>query len=148
MVRLSSFGREFPFVSKTSSGKPFNLSSLKGKMVVLHFWETWCFQEDEIEALAKLAKKYKDDLVVVGCNVESGDDATAEFSRFAKKNSSKMGWLQLHEPGGVDNSPLAHQLGVALEPLIVLVDKDGKLVESNIAIADLEREIERERRRR
>ena len=148
LVRLSSFGRTFPFQGKTANGRTFNLSSLKGKLVVLHFWETWCLQEDEIEILAKLAKKYREELVIVGCNVESGDSAKEEFTKFVKANSTKMIWQQLHEPGGVDNSPLAHQLGLALEPLLVLVDKEGKLVESNIAIGDLEREIERERRRR
>lgn len=148
LVRLGSFGKTFPFRSKTSTGQPFDLASLKGKMVVLHFWETWCLQDEEIELLAKIAKKYEDDLVVVGCNVESGDDATDAFGKFLKANNRLMTWRQLHEPGGVDGSPLAHQLGLSLEPLLVLVDKEGKLVESNIAIGDLEREIERERRRR
>lgn len=148
ITRLGSFGRTFPFVSKTAAGRDFNLASLKGKIVVLHYWETWCIQDDELEVLAKLAKKYKDDIVIVGCNIESGEGATDKFKSFVKSKSSIMTWTQLHEPGGVDNSPLAHQLGVALEPLIVLVDKEGKLVESNISTGDLEREIERERRRK
>ncbi|MEL7500350.1 MAG: redoxin domain-containing protein [Planctomycetota bacterium] len=148
IVRLSSYGRAFPFQSKTSSGRDFNLTSVKGKIVVLHYWETWCLQKDEIELLDKIAKKFKDDVVIIGCNIESGDGATQSFNQFVKANSKNMAWPQLHEPGGVDGSPLAHQLGVALEPLIVLVDREGKLVESNISIGDLEREIERERRRR
>lgn len=147
IIRLSSFGKSFPFTSITASGSKFDLASLKGKIVVLHFWETWCIQDDEIESLAKLAAKYKDDVVIVGCNIEGGDNATAQFQAFAKSKSGTMTWPQLHEPGGVDSSPLAHQLGVSLEPLVVLVDKEGKLVESNISMGDLEREIERERRR-
>lgn len=148
IVRLSSFGKTFPFKSKTAAGRDFDLESLKGKIVVLHYWETWCLQEDEVDEIAKLAKKYKDDVVIIGCNIEGGQNATAGFKQFVKSNGSKMTWPQLHEPGGVDSSPLAHQLGVAIEPLIVLVDKKGQLVETNIAVGDLEREIERERRRR
>ena len=61
-----------------------------------------------------------------------------------------MTWTQLHAPGGVDGSPLAQQLGIATEPTVVLVDRNGRLVETNISLfgGALEREIERERRRK
>ncbi len=159
MVRLNSLGKTFPFESKTATGQKFDLRSKRGKIVVLHYWETWCCSEDDIEALAKLQEKYKDDLEIIGCNIEGfqmgetdpelqAEKATAKFKEFYNDNRSKMTWLQLHEPGGVDSSPLAHQLGVSLEPTVALVDAEGQLVDANIAIADLDREIERERRRK
>ena len=159
LVRLNSIGKTFPFTSKTATGQKFDLRSKRGKIVVLHFWETWCCSEDDIEALAKLQEKYKDDLEIIGCNIEGfqlgetdpeqqAEKATANFKEFYNDNRGKMTWLQLHEPGGVDSSPLAHQLGVSLEPTVALVDAEGQLVDANIAIADLDREIERERRRK
>ena len=128
-------------------------------MTVLHYWETWCCPEADIETLAKIQEKYKEDLTIVGCNIESlqvgaGDleskqeAATEKFRDFVRANRGKMTWVQLHEPGGVDASPLAHKLGVSLEPLVVLIDAEGKLVEANIAVSDLEREIERTRRKK
>jgi hypothetical protein len=154
IVRLGSFGKTFPFVGKTARGQKLDLARLKGKIVVLHYWETWCCDEDDIKELARLQSKYKDELVVVSCNIEGipngGDeaDATKEFQQFVSRNAGKMTWTQLHEPGSVDSSPLAHQLGIATEPTIILVDKEGKLVETNISLDSLEREIERERRRK
>ena len=56
-------------------------------------------------------------------------------------------WLQLHEPGGVESSPLAHQLGVSTLPLVLLIDGKGNLAETNLAFGDLEREIQRELKR-
>ena len=152
VTRLGSFGRGFPFSGKTSSGRNFNLTSLRGRIVVLHFWETWCFSEDDVKELAKLARKYKGDVVIVGCNIEGRrpderpGNETERFKDFLKSNPD-ITWTQLHAPGSVEDSPLAHQMGVATEPLFVLVDPAGKLVESNIGINSLEREIERERRR-
>jgi hypothetical protein len=55
--------------------------------------------------------------------------------------------LQLHAPGSLDSSPLAHQLGVASLPLVMIVNKQGELVEPVVVFADLDREIERQRRK-
>ena len=141
--RLTGQGKPLTFQSKTARGSGFNLAdrSLRGKIVILHFWETWC--ADEFDTIERLAEKHKDDVVFVGCNTDS---TTAEFRDFMSQNRN-VTWLQLHEPGGVEKSPLAHQLGVSTLPLILLVDGQGKLVESNLAFGDLEREIQRELRR-
>ena len=131
----------------------FDISQLRGKIVVLHFWETWCCTDKDIKDLARLKSKFKDDLVIVGCNIEGATnggtnaDATKEFRAFVGRNSKTMTWLQLHAPGSVDGSPLAQQLGIATEPTIVLVDRFGKLLETNISLDSLEREIVREKRR-
>ena len=152
LVRLGSFGKTFPFVGKTAKGR-FDISQLRGKIVVLHFWETWCCTDKDIKDLARLKSKFKDDLVIVGCNIEGATnggtnaDATKEFRAFVGRNSKTMTWLQLHAPGSVDGSPLAQQLGIATEPTIVLVDRFGKLLETNISLDSLEREIVREKRR-
>jgi len=152
LKRLGSFGKTFEFVGQKIDGTSFNLNSLRGKIVVLHFWEIYCCNSDDIKELADLQQKFKDDLVIVGCNIEGirPDDepgaATKRFRDFVKANPD-MTWLQLHAPGSVESSPLAHQLGIATGPSIFLVDKAGKLVESNIGIGGLEREVERERRR-
>ncbi len=153
LVRLGSFGKTFPFVGKTANGQAFDISRLRGKIVVLHFWETWCFSDGDIEELARLQSKFKGDVVVVGCNIEgasnggSDADATKEFRAFVSRNSKKLTWTQLHAPGSVDGSSLAQQLGIATEPTVVLVDRLGKLVETNISLGALEREIVREKRR-
>ena len=153
LIRLGSFGKTFPFVGKTASGQAFDISRLRGKIVVLHFWETWCFSESDIKELARLQSKFKADIVVVGCNIEGSTDgggnaeATKEFKAFLARNKSEVTWIQLHAPGSVDGSPLAQQLGIATEPTVVLVDSLGKLVETNISLGSLEREIVREKRR-
>lgn len=150
--RLGSFGKTLPFTGKKLDGSKFDIKSLRNKIVVLYFWETWCCDDNDIKELAKLAEKYKEELVIVGCNIEgrrptdkSGQE-TERFKAFVKSHPD-MTWIQLHEPGSVENSTLAHQLGIATEPMVCLIGTANKLVECNIGIGGLEREIERERRR-
>ena len=142
MTRLSGMGRTFAFEGQTLDKRVFKIQNARGKIVVLHFWETWCPNIGFAE-LAKIHGKF-DDVAIVSCNIE---EKTETFKKFYAQNKSKLPWTHLHAPGSVDNSPLAHQLGIATLPMLILVDKEGKLVETNIAITDLEREIVRERRR-
>lgn len=143
LIRLGGLGATFPFKGQTLDKRVFNITAARGKIVILHFWETWC-EPSGLEEMARIQAKYKD-VVIVSCNV---DEKTEDFQKFYAKNKTKMGWTQLHAPGSVDESPLAHQLGIATQPMVILVDKEGKLVETNISFGDLEREVERERRSR
>lgn len=142
MIRLSGMGNTFAFQGKTLENQIFNIEKARGKIVVLHYWETWC--ADGFDELKKIKEKFPN-VVIVSCNI---DQSSEDYKEFISDNKNKIPWIKLHQPGTVDNSPLAHQLGVATLPMVVLVDKAGKLVDTNIAFGDLEREIVRENRRK
>ena len=142
LVRLTSEGKPLPFTGKTINGNNFSLQSsqLKGKIVILHFWETECVACIEgFEELQRLGAKYKSDLQIVGANLD-GEVATAK--RYLSRNRS-VNWPQLYAPGGPEKSPLAMQLGIATLPMTLLLDHRGNLVEGNISVDDLDREIQR-----
>ena len=49
------------------AGGQLQLSSLKGKAVIIDFWDTWCPPcREALPSLEAVSKKYADDLVVVG----------------------------------------------------------------------------------
>ncbi len=144
IIRLGSQGKKVNFEGKTIDGRTFSLqkqyAKKPGKIVVIHYWATWCdVCIAEFESLQRLGEKYKDDLIIIGANI---DDETKDFTAFMKKNRS-LRWTQLHEPGGVEKSSLAHQLGPSSLPLVVLFDSQGRLVESGIPVDELDREIQR-----
>ena len=141
-LRLSSAGKTLPFKGKTVNGKSFDLQSkdLRGKIVVLHFWASWCDAcVKDFEELQRLGAKYRDDLVIVGVNIDDEQSAVKEV--LAKHKS--VAWTQLFEPGGMSDSPLAQQLGVATLPLTIIVDKEGKLVDADTTVGELDRDIQR-----
>lgn len=140
ITRLNSVGKPIRFVGKTMDGRKFDLKRQKDKVVVIHYWETGCdFCIEEFDALQRLSEKYKSELILIGANI---DLETDKFRAFMKDNPN-IRWTQLHEPGGVEKSPLAHQLGPSSLPLIALIDQKGKLVEAGIPVNDLDREIQR-----
>lgn len=56
-------------------GGQFSLSDLKGQIVLIHFWATWCFScREELPSLERLAKKHKDnDLRVLNVCADRGN---------------------------------------------------------------------------
>lgn len=40
--RLNSVGKSIQLRGKTTDGRDFDLASLKGKVVLIHYWSTWC----------------------------------------------------------------------------------------------------------
>ena len=51
-------------------------------------------------------------------------------------------WPQIYEEGGLDSRP-ANQLGILTLPTMLLVDAEGKVVNRNIQIGDVENEVKK-----
>jgi thiol-disulfide isomerase/thioredoxin len=68
---------DIPFTGP--DGKPMKLADLKGQVVVVNFWATWCAPcKEEMPSLAKLAKDYADRGVkVVPISVDRLEDGAA-----------------------------------------------------------------------
>ncbi|MCH2183058.1 MAG: TlpA family protein disulfide reductase [Mariniblastus sp.] len=140
ITRLSAQGKPIAFVGRDVRGRPFDLKSARGKIVVIHYWETWCDACIEgFEELERLRSKYGSKLLVVGANLDSDKE---KLQQFLTQNRT-LSWTQLNAPGGVEQSPLAIQLGVTTLPMNLLVDARGNLVESNVPVEELDREIQR-----
>ena len=77
------------FSLTTFSGAPISLESLRGSVVVLNFWASWCVPAcyDEAPALERTWREYKDKgVTVVGVDVQDKEEAAREF--LAKFNHS------------------------------------------------------------
>lgn len=63
------------FTLDTLDGNQVTLSELRGRIVVINFWATWCLPcREETPALEKAYKQYKDsDAVILGVNLTNQD---------------------------------------------------------------------------
>jgi len=131
----------------TVKGDTVALSSLKGKLVLIDFWGTWCSPcvEEQTE-LARLYQKYKPVTFTNGKGFEiygvSLDAKKANWENFVTKN--KINWIQVSDLK-FWRSPVAKTYNIQGLPFNVLIDDKGIIVAKNLHGADLEKEIERNR---
>jgi peroxiredoxin len=99
-----------------------SLSDLKGKVVFLNFWATWCKPcEEEMPAMERLHRRFKDKGLVVLAISEDTDGASV-VGPYLKKHG-------LTFPVGLDpKMAVAGQYGVWAVPSTFIIDKSGKRI--------------------
>lgn len=87
---LPVLNREAPaFELKDSKGMTVSLASLKGKVVVLDFWATWCVPcHQSFPAMQKAVSHYEKNEDVVFLFVDTREKS-ADYERLAKEDMSK-----------------------------------------------------------
>ncbi|MFQ5846825.1 MAG: TlpA family protein disulfide reductase [Candidatus Methylomirabilales bacterium] len=71
-----------PFALTLFDGEDLSLDGLRGKVVVVNFWASWCFPAcyEEAPLLEAAWRAYKDrGVVVVGVNIQDTEKAAREF---------------------------------------------------------------------
>ena len=128
-----------PFVvaAKTVEGKDFTTADLKGKVVLVDFWATWCGPcKAGLPHVVETYNKYHDQgLEIVGI---SNDYSAKALTDFTPKNG--MPWTQLFDADAAANhkwNPLSDEYGVNGIPCMFLIDKKGVL-RSVTARADMD----------
>ncbi len=106
------------FMVKSSEGKELSLEKLKGRIVLLDFWASWCGPcRAEMPEVKKIWKKYGgDNFIIIGVNLDRTVDA---FENYVKEEG--LTWPQVFDA----NSALARQYNVYGIPHTVLIDQDG-----------------------
>jgi thiol-disulfide isomerase/thioredoxin len=123
----AALDRPIVLVGRTTANARFNSSTLKGKVILVDFWATWCGPcREALPEIKKLYETYHPQgLEIVGVDWDSADD---KVNAFTKEN--KMPWVQLRELSQTDLEqvhPLAKRFGVDIIPTLFIVDKKGIL---------------------
>ncbi len=115
-------------------GDSLALSSLKGKVVLIDFWASWCMPcRVANKQLVKLYKKYKDQgLVIFGISVDEDVDA---WKRAIAKD--KITWTQVIDAAG-NMGPSVKTWNVTALPANFLINKAGDMVAMDIEGKELE----------
>ncbi len=137
--RLDSVGKVLQLAGTTVQGRPLDLRRYRGRVVLLHYWATWCQPcVQDMKTIAQLYAKYgQQGFMPVGVCL---DHSKTEVQRFVSRE--RILWPQLHEAGGLDG-PLANQLGVLTLPTMMLLDRQGRVVNRAIHAGELETELKK-----
>ena len=121
-----------------TDGTKVDLSKMKGKVVLIDFWATWCGPcVAEIPNVKKTYDKlHSKGFEIIGISLDSNED---KLTQFIKKKD--MPWPQYFDGKGWKNE-ISKKHGIRSIPAMWLIDKEGNLVDKK-ARSDLEEKVER-----
>lgn len=106
---------------RDGNGKIVSLEDLKGKVVLINFWATWCPPcRAEMPSLNNLYKEFSNNKAIIFITV----DADANYTKAKKFLDKKNYELPLY----VVASDIPQQLFSGSLPTTIILDKQGKLV--------------------
>ncbi|MDR6940188.1 TlpA disulfide reductase family protein [Mucilaginibacter pocheonensis] len=135
--RLKIGGPAPVFTQVNPAGKQLSLADYKGKIVLVDFWASWCSPcRQEIPNLLSQYKMYKDKgFEILSISLDSSRDKWLKALQ-----QEGMTWPQVSDLNGNNNS-VARLYGVSAIPATFLVDRDGKLINTNLRGEDLNKKL-------
>jgi thiol-disulfide isomerase/thioredoxin len=108
------------FNAKSTSGESFNNASVKGRVVLLEFWTTWCgFCKDEAPFVEKITHEFTDkDLLVLAINV---GESKKIVKKYLDQNPRTCRIVM------TEDTNLAAMYAANAYPIYVVIDRDGNI---------------------
>jgi cytochrome c biogenesis protein CcmG, thiol:disulfide interchange protein DsbE len=122
----SSIGTPAPDFTIKDSDRSVTLSQLRGKIVVLNFWATWCPPcVDEMPSLEQLQKKFQGtDITILAVSV---DDDADDYHKFLRQHAIDL--LTVRESGQKTDTgviaPVSSRYGTFKVPETYIIDRNG-----------------------
>ncbi|HEX2882640.1 MAG TPA: TlpA disulfide reductase family protein [Polyangiaceae bacterium] len=117
-VRAPDFS--LPVLQGGSPGARVRLSDLRGRVVLLDFWASWCGPcRQQMPAIERIAARTDEsDTLILGVNTADNPQAALQFL-----SEIETHYTILHDTGEV-----ARGYGATTLPTLVLIDREGKIV--------------------
>jgi peroxiredoxin len=149
LKRLDLVGKPAPPIAgKDFDGRPFDLANLKGKVVLVVFWASWCLPSAvEVEAFQQAVEAYRGrGLEVVGINLDCLQDGGQRVETVAPNIrrfllDHNITWPNLVCASGAHDYAKAY--GVTDIPANVLIGRDGVVVHVDLVRKNLDAVIAR-----
>lgn len=136
--RMSLPGKEIEIAGPTLDGGTYDIRDHRGKVVLVDFWATWCATcLQEMPNVKNLYELYHEQgFEVVGVNLDEDPVSVQQFLRV-----NHLPWPTIFENGG--QNPLAEKYGISVLPQTFLVDREGKVVATQVMGRKLAEELEK-----
>jgi thiol-disulfide isomerase/thioredoxin len=125
------------FTLTTSEGKQMVLSSLRGKIVMIDFWASWCgpCRKENPNVINVYKKFHTKGFEIIGVSLD--DNAEKWHDAIVK---DELPWYHVSELKGWE-SEVAKVYGVDAIPFTVLLDKEGKILAKGLRSKNLEEKL-------
>lgn len=135
--RLESVGQTIQLRGTTVDNKRLDLAAYQGRMVLVHYWATWCEPcKKDMAKIKELQAKYsKQGFSPIGVSLDADAAAVKQFLA-----ANRLPWPHVYEAGGLE-SRLATEMGILTLPTMILIDDKGKVVSRNLHVGELETEL-------
>lgn len=131
-------GAEAPeLILPTKDNKDLALSSFRGKIVLIDFWASWCAPcRKELPNVKRVYEKYKNKgFEILGVSLDKDRDAWLEAI-----DKEGLKWPQVSDLK-FWQSEACQTYAVQSIPYTVLVDKEGKIIATDLRGADLDKKL-------
>ena len=125
------------FTFQNEKGKTINIKKLKGKIIVLDFWASWCGPcRKEIPNVKKVYAEYKDKgIQFLSVSIDAKKEAWTKALK-----EEQMPWMQGWTPDAGKSVMNTYQFGGI--PFIILIDKEGNIYRKNLRGEDIKNAID------
>lgn len=134
-------GRPFTLKGTTLDEEEFDMTTLRGKVVLVDFFTSWCIPcIQEIPRLKRLAEQYKDKgFVIVGVGI----DEAAKVRKIVEDHS--VPWTVVSEELTVKNKmrSIARWYNITRYPTLFLIDREGRLIDAEARGPEFEKKLDK-----
>ncbi|MCA8983235.1 MAG: redoxin domain-containing protein [Planctomycetaceae bacterium] len=133
LKRMTLEGKPFSLKGNGLDGKPIDVASYRGKVVLVIFWATWCQPcTEDLPQIRAMYDQYRaKGFEIVGVNLDTQRELVAPYIAQHGNN-----WAHIAQNAGLEGN-VAVEFGIISVPTMFLVDQKGVVVNNSAAVEDL-----------
>ncbi len=137
--RLELPGNTMRLTGLRMDGTAFDLASLRGKVVLVDFWATWCAPcvAEHPRLLAAYRKYHDRGFEVVGVSLDNNRQQLEQYL-----TQHNIPWITLHPNQRGKQNPALERYGIISIPVVILIDRQGRVITTEARGEGLDQLIE------